>query len=271
MNRFIVAVSLWVWAGSALAVPLTLFGVPLQNATRASLTPALQKAGLPCTLNGPQQWFDTYRINGQVPRLQGASKFSVEYDKDNRFAFAEYKFPSFNDTGQVQNIITMVGYKYGQPSSIIGDIKHGPITARWKEGGGMEVKVWRGWPVTTTYMDLENVAIVHAMRAAAFTDMRNPLPARMDNADPINENKVWQPPSPVEEIAQTNNQTFPALLEWGVIAFFAVPALGMVIFGHFLSRVTRIPRFSVAARVFFAKVSQFIRQPGWFLKGGNGR
>lgn len=265
------AVSLWAWAGSALALPLTLFGVPLQNATRASLAPALQKAGLPPTPNGPQQWFDTYRINGQMPQLQGASKFLVEYDKHNRFAFAEYKFPSFNDTGQVQNIITMVGYKYGQPSSIIGDIKHGPVVARWKEGGGMEVKVWRGWPITTTYIDLENVAIVHAMRAAALTGMHGSSPARMNDAGPISENKVWQPPSPVEEIAQTNNQIFPALLEWGVIAFFAVPALGMVIFGHFLSRVTRVPRFSVAARIFFAKINQFIRRPGWFLKGGNER
>ncbi|MGR2913464.1 hypothetical protein [Acidithiobacillus ferrivorans] len=206
-----------------------------------------------------------------MPQLQGASKFLVEYDKHNRFAFAEYKFPSFNDTGQVHNIITMVEYKYGQPSSIIGDIKHGPVVARWKEDGGMEVKVWRGWPITTTYMDLENVAIVHAMRATALTGVHGSSLARMNDAGPISENKVWQPPSPVEEIAQTNNQTFPALLEWGVIAFFAVPALGMVIFGHFLSRVTRVPRFSIAARIFFAKINQFIRRPGWFLKGGNGR
>ena len=130
--RFIVAISLWAWLGSAMAAPLLLFGVPLQDATRTTLTPALEKAGLPPIPNGPQQWFDTYRINGQMPQLQGASMFSVEYDRHNRFALAEYKFPSFGDARQVQNIITMVTYKYGQPSSITGEINHGPVIARWK-------------------------------------------------------------------------------------------------------------------------------------------
>jgi len=270
MRRFIVAASLWVWAGSAMAVPLTLFGVPLQNATRTTLTPVLEKAGLPSIPNGPQQWSDAYRINGQMPQLQGASMFSVEYDRHNRFALAEYKFPSFNDTRQVQNIIAMVEYKYGQPSSITGDINHGPVIARWKEDSGMEVKVWRGWPTTTTYMDLENVAIVNTMRAEGLIGMHGSLPGLMDAA-PISENKEWQPPSPVEQVAPKNIQTFPELFEWGVIAFFAVPAVGMVIFGHFLARVTRIPPFKVAARVLFARISQFIRRPGWFLKGGKGR
>ncbi len=268
--RFIVAISLWAWLGSAMAAPLLLFGVPLQDATRATLTPALEKAGLPPIPNGPQQWCDTYRINGQMPQLQGASKFSVKYDRHNRFALAEYKFPSFGDTRQVQDIIAMVTYKYGPPSSIIGEINHGPVVARWKEGGSMEIKVWRGWPITTTYMDLENVAIVKAMRAERLTGMHGSLPARMDTA-PINENKEWEPPSPVEQIAQANNQTVPTLLVWGVIAFFLVPAVGMVIFGHFLARVTRIPRFNVAARVFFARLAQFFRRPGWFLKGRQGR
>ena len=134
----------------------------------------------------------------------------------------------------------------------------------------MEVKVWRGWPTTTTYMDLENVAIVNKMRAEGLTGMYGSLPGLMDAA-PINENKEWQPPSPVEQIAQANNQTVPTLLVWGVIAFFLVPAVGMVIFGHFLARVTRIPRFNVAARVFFARLAQFFRRPGWFLKGRQGR
>ena len=134
----------------------------------------------------------------------------------------------------------------------------------------MEVKVWRGWPITTTYMDLENVAIVKAMRAERLTGMHGSLPARMDTA-PISENKEWEPPSPVEQVAQANNQTVPTWLVWGIIVFFLVPAVGMVIFGHFLARVTRIPPFVVAARVFFARLVQFFRRPGWFLKGRQGR
>lgn len=266
VGRFIVAVLLWIWAGGAMAVPLMLFGVPLQGATRATLTPALQKAGLPLIPNGPQQWFDTYRLNGQLPQLQGASMFSVKYTKHNRFAVAEYKFPSFNDTRQVQNIITMVEYKYGQPSSIVGDVEHGPVTARWKESGDMEIKVWRGWPVTTTYMDLEN--ITNVARMLSETRAGRLLPARTD----VNEQKEWQPPSLVEQATPSSNKTFPLLWEWGVIAFFCIPALAMVIFGHFIARVTRIPpNFKVAAHILFTRIGQFVRRPQWFLRGDKNR
>lgn len=151
----VVALSLAFCSGSALAKPLELFGVPLADATRNTLEPALQKAGLSPTQTGARWWYDIYRVNGQLP---GASKLLVGYTQHNRFALAQYVFPSFMNTGAVEKVIQMVTDKYGPPSRQNGMINLGSVTAVWHEGDGMEIRVTRGWPSTTTYLDLENVA-----------------------------------------------------------------------------------------------------------------
>ena len=79
------------------------------------------------------------------------------YTENSHFAMAEYTFPSSMNIGQVRHIIKMVSTKYGQPSSVNGDYRLGPVTAVWNVGDGMEVEVRRGWPNTTTYLDLIDV------------------------------------------------------------------------------------------------------------------
>ncbi len=146
----------------AMAKPLELFGAPLANATRSTLEPALQRAGLTPVQVGPKWWFDIYRVHGQLP---GASKLLVGYTEHGHFAMAQYVFPSFMNTQLVEKVIHMVTDQYGAPSRSSGNPGLGGVTAVWNEGNGMEIRVTRGWPSTTTYLTLENVANRQRMRA----------------------------------------------------------------------------------------------------------
>ncbi len=143
--------------------PLTLFGVSIKGITRDQLEPVLTKAGLtPHNGHVGAKWrFDEYDVNG---RLKGASELDIGYTSDNRFAFAEYTFPSVMEPGQVRRIIDMVTTKYGQPSSINGPYGLGGVTAYWNVGGGMRIEVKRGWPNTTTYLDLIDIKAYAAMK-----------------------------------------------------------------------------------------------------------
>ncbi len=161
MKRILLAVSL-LWASSAVAAPLKLFGAPLADATRSSLEPVLQKAGLTPVQTGSRWWYDIYRVHGQLP---GASKLLVGYTNQNRFAVATYVFPSFMNPGLVSKVVTMVRDKYGAPSRESGMPGLGNFTAVWHEGNGMEIKVTRGWPSTTVYLNLENVRNYATMKA----------------------------------------------------------------------------------------------------------
>ncbi|MHB8252605.1 MAG: hypothetical protein ACYDEV_02620 [Acidiferrobacter sp.] len=193
---------------------------------------------------------------------------SVEYTRHNRFAVAQYTFPSFHNVRQVRDIITMVAYKYGKPSSLRGNLGHGPVTARWEEGGGTEIKVWRGWPSTSTYMALENIANVKRMRTEMPAFAHESDPAQGD-ISPIMGQKQWEPQSPSELVAPGVNKAIPMMREVAIVLLFSIPALFIVIFAHFFARVTRIPpTFKVAAYVFFAKIAQWFRKPAWKRRRG---
>jgi hypothetical protein len=126
------ALVLCLWAGAALAAgPLLFYGVPLQTATRATVNQALGRAGLPVKAKGPEDWFDTYRMGGLLPALQGASMLSVRFTKHDRFAIAQYTFASYRNVREVQDIIGMVTFKYGKPTSVVGNLQQGPVVARW--------------------------------------------------------------------------------------------------------------------------------------------
>lgn len=266
--RYIAAMAalLCVWTATAAAASLQLFGVPLQTATKASLAPAFAKAGLPPITQGLERWFDTYRVNGQPQRLQGASMLTVDYTAHNRFAIAEYEFASFNNPHQIQQIITMVAYKYGRPTEISGDVARGPVIARWKEAHGTELKVWRGWPATSTYMDLEDVANLKRLRAQ--THGRPPgIQTLKANNMPIAGARQWEPPAP-SELVTPPASIVPPSLTWEIALLFAVPALAVVVFAHYIARMTRVPRsFRVAMRVITGKILQAIRHPTWLWKG----
>lgn len=152
------------------AEPLTLFGAPLKGATRAELRQVLVKAGFAPNRVDDKYFCDNYAVRGQ---LKGASQLSVCYTEgDNKFATAEYTFPGFMNMDLVKHVIAMVETKYGRPNGLSGDFGLGPVVARWVEPQGMQVKVSRGWPDTTTYLDLADKANAARMNAQIHRDQQ---------------------------------------------------------------------------------------------------
>ena len=120
---------------------LKLFSVSLLNPNRKTLENAIQKAGLIPILTGSDYYCDIYKVNGQ---LTGASKLYVCFTQHNRFANAQYVFPSFINPKLVKRVITMVSDKYGKPDSINGNYALGEVTAYWHFGSNEEIKIFRG-------------------------------------------------------------------------------------------------------------------------------
>ncbi|MDY0328863.1 MAG: hypothetical protein RBR52_00015 [Thiomonas sp.] len=148
--------------------PLSLFGAPLKGASRDTLRAALLKAGLTPTRVDNNYFCDQYDVSG---KLKGATQLTVCYtEDDNTFASAEYTFPAFMDTGLVKRVIDMVQVKYGRPTSLSGNYGLGGVTAKWRQPQGMQVLVTRGWPDTTTYLDLTDVANDRKMHAQMRAD-----------------------------------------------------------------------------------------------------
>ncbi|RZD19027.1 MAG: hypothetical protein EVG15_02685 [Candidatus Acididesulfobacter diazotrophicus] len=150
---FIAIISFSLFTSSAYAKPLVLFGTNLKSASRTSLESAIQKAGLIPIRQGFNYWCDSYKVTGQ---LSGASRLDVCYTKNNRFANAQYIFSAFMNTELVKHVINIVSDKYGNPSSINGNYRLGDVTAFWYFGSNMEIKIFRGWPSSTVYLNLRN-------------------------------------------------------------------------------------------------------------------
>lgn len=262
MRRMVAVVVLALGVGVASAHTLRFFGVPIAGATRGSVNAALARAGFHVSARGPEQWFDTYRINGQPAKLQGASRLTVDFTRGGRFAIAQYTFPSFNNVHQINNIITMVAYKFGRPTSLSGDPAGGPVVARWSEAGGTEVKVWRGASSTTTYMDLENTAAAARMRAQ-YPALARALGASLPKTASAGEGQ-WEPPTPSDVTTPDTNRPIPMRQEVAVVMVFSIPALMIVFFAHFLARVTRIPpSVKTVFRVSLGRMAQWFRRPAW--------
>lgn len=166
MKRWAAVSVAMAWMGGACFAappPLTMFGVVLQGATRPHLRRVLKLHGLRPTREDDRCWFDMYDARAV---LKGASALEVGYvEATGRFAKAEYRFPSFMDVGQVQRVVAMVRAKYGPPASRSGTAGLGPVRVRWRFAHGMTLVVWRGWPETTTFLELENPVAVRAMDA----------------------------------------------------------------------------------------------------------
>lgn len=168
-GQIILAVLLATSALFAQAAPaaLALFGTPLKDASRSELRQALIKAGLSPRRVDSSYFCDEYGVNG---KLKGASQLTVCYtENDNHFASAEYTFPAFMDTQLVQKVIDTVKSKYGPPIAVSGDVGLGPVSAKWAMAQGMEIRVSRGWPDTTTYLDLvdkKNLDNMHKQMSA---------------------------------------------------------------------------------------------------------
>lgn len=133
------------------AHPLELFGVKLKGVSRNVLDKALLQNGFSKQSANTDKWTDSYSVNG---KLKEAQTLSVSYVlATQQFANAEYEFPSFMDPQLVKRVIDLVSQKYGDPTSMSGQIDLGEVVAEWDNGDGTTIRVSRGWPSTTTYLD----------------------------------------------------------------------------------------------------------------------
>jgi hypothetical protein len=134
---------------------LKLFGVSLQNPNRKELESAIKRAGLIPIKESLNDWCDSYKVTGQLDK---ASKLYVCYTQNNKFAYAQYVFPAFMNVRLVKHVIAVVSDKYGQPNAIVGDYLLGDVTAYWHFGSNEEIKIFRGWPSTSVYLNLINIS-----------------------------------------------------------------------------------------------------------------
>jgi TPR repeat protein len=125
------------------------FKTALKCTDRDSLMAAVKNAGAKVNKEDKNNWGDTYFTSDL---LKGSSELTIEYTVDDFFAKASYTFPSRMDSGQVTKVRDFVSNKYGAPQSSSGKPSLGKVTYKWTLDDGIELKVSRGWPDTTTYL-----------------------------------------------------------------------------------------------------------------------
>ncbi|OJX31318.1 MAG: hypothetical protein BGO74_00145 [Burkholderiales bacterium 68-12] len=153
---------------SASPQQLELFGVKLKGATRDQLREALKAGGMRPIRVDDNYWADTYNPEAV---LEGASSFAAGYVyKTKVFAYAEYEFRGFMDTGLVTKVANMVSNKYGRPGSQSGNEGLGPVTYKWNLPQDMSIRVARGWPDTTTYLTFTDQTSYAEMKAEQDAD-----------------------------------------------------------------------------------------------------
>lgn len=129
-----------------------LFGLDVFNMSRDEIRAGLKKAGLKALREDNNYWHDNYDPSGQ---LKGATKAEFAYvDATGEFVGVVYTFPSRMDTGQLKRIAEMVESKYGKFHGGEGNWDVGAAHVFWKLPGGIQIMVNRGWPNTTTMMDI---------------------------------------------------------------------------------------------------------------------
>lgn len=161
--------------------PLQLFGTPLKGMPRAKLRDVFKKGGLRATREEDQYWIDMYDPNGV---LEGATVFQAGYVMaTGRFAFARYTFPDTMDRRAANGLLRMMQVKYGQPTAQEGELHLGRMVVEWNLRGGMVIRLFSDWPVTTSYLVFEDPTARAAMRSEmAQEDLRRDRRrARMHN------------------------------------------------------------------------------------------
>lgn len=147
---------------------LKLFGVQLKGADRTAFRKALLNDGRKLLQAG--SWVDQYSPEGT---LEGATAFEIGYVAgEDRFAYAEYKFASFVDAGQISRIARLIEAKYGPPDTTAGNPKVGEASFQWDFPDRTFVRVSRGWPDTSTYLsfaDEESLAKLRQQQEASNT------------------------------------------------------------------------------------------------------
>ena len=137
---------------SVMAAP-QLFNTELKGATRDQIRSVLKNTDVKAVREDNNYWIDKYNSNGV---LQGATDLNFGYSSNGKFAFAEYKFPAFVDSGKIIEVANLVSSKYGQPSQRSGNPNLGEASYTWNFKSGMSIRAYRGWPDTTTFLQFKD-------------------------------------------------------------------------------------------------------------------
>lgn len=86
--------------------------------------------------------------------LTGSSILEVGYtDSDQMFGRAVYTFPASMDANKIVEVASLVASKRGRPTRQAGYTNVGEASFEWTLGDGIRIRVYRGWPDTTTYLE----------------------------------------------------------------------------------------------------------------------
>lgn len=139
-----------------------LFNAELKGISRDKMRTVLAGTAVKPVREEDQYWVDKYNANGV---LEGATDLNFAYTSNGQFAYAEYKFPSFVNTGKILEVANLVASKYGQPSQRSGNTNVGEASFTWNFKNGMAIVVYRGWPDTTTFLQIKDKATYSKMKA----------------------------------------------------------------------------------------------------------
>lgn len=126
-----------------------LFGVSLKCADRETVWEALKLSKVSVKSQNLQNWCDSYYSSAA---LQGSSELQYCYTHEDEFAMAQYTFPGRMDTQLIVTVRDMVASRYGQPTRSSGNTRVGEASFSWHLRDGIEIRVHRGWPDTTTFL-----------------------------------------------------------------------------------------------------------------------
>lgn len=128
---------------------IKLFDEFIKCTNRKRLMAAVKTYGAKVKRENDSVKLDTYYSNSV---LKDSSELSLAYTNDDKFAVAEYVFPSHGDTEQIARVRDFVATKYGKPAEVSGNVSLGEASFTWLLADGIVLKVTRFWPDTTTYL-----------------------------------------------------------------------------------------------------------------------
>lgn len=133
----------------------SLFSLKLNCAVRSQFRNAIKATSAVVKREKDNYWGDVYKTSKV---LKGSDELYIEYTNNNKFAFAQYKFPSHMNTNTVVNVKDFVSQKYGNYHKSSGTPSVGEVEYNWTLNDGIELRVFRGWPDTTTYLTFKHKA-----------------------------------------------------------------------------------------------------------------
>lgn len=147
-------------ASNASSGGVELFGVPLTTATRRTMRNTLAVTDVEVIREDNDYWVDTYN---PASELTGADQLYTAYTNAGGLAYAQYRFPSRMDKDQVTQIAEMVATKYDSWDTVVGNPGLGDVEYQWSMDG-VTIRVFRGWPNTTTFLKYEIPGNLKTMR-----------------------------------------------------------------------------------------------------------